>query len=162
MITFSSSAFSEEAANLQHELEDINEWTEQPESFYSKKGVVIDAINALAHECSTADWDGNNAKEISVFTICRAINFIRSLPQDFPLPELSPEPDGAISLDWIQSRNHIFSVSIGNNDRLAFAWLDGTNKGHGVCNWNARGIPTDILYGVSKILIRKDAALWTT
>ena len=61
------------------------------------------------------------------------------------MPEFAPEPDGAISLDWIQSRHRLFTLSISASNRLAYAWLDGTDKGHGVARFDGRTIPRRVL-----------------
>ena len=46
-----------------------------------------------------------------------SVEFIRALLDDLPLPEFAPEPDGSISPDWIQSRNRLFSISVGSTHR---------------------------------------------
>jgi len=65
---------------------------------------AISELMELAHECSNSDWDGCNLLTISKIALRRAAQFVRALPEDFPMPEFAPEPDGAISLDWIQSK----------------------------------------------------------
>ena len=67
--------------------------------------------------------------------------FLRAMPDDLPIPEFAPEPNGSISLDWIASPDRLFSLSIGRNGRLAYAWLDGADKGHGVARFDARNVP---------------------
>ena len=67
------------------------------------------------------------------------------------MPELAPEPNGSISLDWMLSRHRIFSLSIANTDRLAYAWMDGTDKGHAVARFDGTKIPTRILEGIQSI-----------
>jgi hypothetical protein len=98
---------------------------------------VIYEVLAVAVDCENEGWDGEEGVSISSLVINHAMNFIRSLPDDVPSPEVAPEPDGSISFDWISSRNRIFSVSVGLDDRLAFAWIDGTDSGHGVTHRDA-------------------------
>ena len=38
---------------------------------------------------------------------------IRILPNDIPLPTFASEPDGAISLDWLQSRIIYLRLALG-------------------------------------------------
>jgi hypothetical protein len=89
--------------------------------------------------------------------------FVRALPSDIPIPELSTDPDGAISLDWVESRDRLFSLSIGHNHRLAYAWIHGGGHGHGVAEFNGAKIPNDIIQQIRAILgssaapIRSDA-----
>ena len=84
---------------------------------------------------------------------------IRALPPGVPLPEVAPEPDGAISLDWIRSRNNLFSLTVGSGDRLAFAWLDGSDTGHGVVRFDGQVVPKRILQGIDEIMRHATAAL---
>ena len=76
---------------------------------------------------------------------------MRVLPDDVPMPELAPEPDGAISLDWVHSRARVFSISAGRSDRLAYAWLDGTDSGHGVARFDGERIPPLVLDAIREI-----------
>ena len=57
---------------------------------------------------------------------------VRGLPASLPLPDVSIDPDGAISLDWMPSRTRLFSISVDDSDRLAYAWVNGSDRGHGV------------------------------
>ena len=78
--------------------------------------------------------------------------FLRALPDRVPLPEISPEPDGSVSLDWTQSRNRLFSVSVSGSNRLAYAWVDGTDSGHAVVRFDGQSIPLPILQGIKAAL----------
>jgi hypothetical protein len=81
-----------------------------------------------------------------------AKRFVRSLPDGVSLPEFAPEPDGSISLDWIQSRARLYSLSIGHSNRLAYAWLDGADKGHGVVHFDGQNVPPRVLDGIKHIV----------
>ena len=82
-----------------------------------------------------------------------AERFLRALPYRIPLPELAVEPDGSISLDWIRSRTRLFSVSVGRASRLAFAWLDGSDTGHGVARFDGQNVPPRILEGIEAVVV---------
>jgi hypothetical protein len=112
---------------------------------------AISDIGAMAMECSAPGWDGEAAEPISTVAVVRGTKLVRALPDGFELPEFAPEPDGSISLDWIQSRNRLFSVSVGASDRLAYAWLDGTDRGHGVTGFDGDRVPPVILGLISGI-----------
>ena len=58
----------------------------------------------LASECAKADWDGYGAEAVSQSAVGRSAHFIRRLPEDLPLPEISVEPDSEIALDWNEIR----------------------------------------------------------
>lgn len=145
------SAISTEANSIQQVTNSLMEFAERSEALSGAKSAAISEVYSLALECSLPDWDGEDALAVSLQTVQMAVDFIRALPNDIPIPELVPEPDGSISFDWIRSRNRVFSLSIGTNDRLAFAWLSGTDKGHGVARFNSRVVPQKILDGVREI-----------
>ena len=112
---------------------------------FSAKSDAIDKLNALADECSSDGWDGEDAEAISRAVTARTIAFIRALPSDLPLPDFAPEPDGSISLDWILSRSRLLSLSVGAGTRLAYAWLDDEDRGHAVAHFDGAGIPWRVL-----------------
>lgn len=93
-----------------------------------------------------------SSERISEEALINAAAFIRALPVGIPIPEFASEPDGMISLDWITSHRRVFSVSIGTSRRLAFAWLDGTDTGHGVARFDGAAIPRKILDGILQII----------
>jgi hypothetical protein len=108
--------------------------------FGEQRRCISDILNVAA-EHAESGWDGEGANPVSPLAVDRAIAFIRALPRSFPMPEVAPEPDGSISLDWIHAHSRIFSVSVGSSDRLAFAWIDGTDRGHAVARFDGDRIP---------------------
>jgi hypothetical protein len=92
------------------------------------------------------------AAAIDPLTVLMGRRFLRLLPESVPLPEFAPEPDGFISLDWIRSPNRLFSLSIGRSNRLAYAWLDGADRGHGVARFDGQNVPARVLEGIKGIL----------
>jgi len=48
---------------------------------------------------------------------------------------------------------------MGPNDRLAYAWLDGTDKGHAVARFDGERVPDRILEGIKVFLQSANAAV---
>jgi len=132
---------------------------EQSLALFGEKAAALSCLAALATECSEPGWDGEDAAAIDPLAVLWTRRFVRALPAAIPLPEFTPEPDGSLSLDWIQSRHRLFSLSIGRSNRLAYAWLDGADKGHAVARFDGRNVPARVLEGIEAIMGRGHAGL---
>jgi hypothetical protein len=138
-------AVSQEADTIRRSVSASIESMRQSVALFGPKTEAVSEILAVAAKYGESDWDGEGADSVDALAVDRAIAFIHALPGSVPVPEVAPEPDGAISLDWIYSRSRILSVSVGRSDRLAFAWLDGTDQGHAVARFDWQRIPSLIL-----------------
>jgi hypothetical protein len=135
-----------------------NQATQSPQPSQSTKEDVAKA-NAISRLGALVDeYTTGGTVSIPSYAVLMAEGFLRALPDGISLPEFSVEPDGSISMEWIQSRNRIFSVSVGTVNRFAFAWLDGINKGHGVENFDGEQIPKRIMDGISSIVNNGNAS----
>ncbi|CAN5584216.1 hypothetical protein BH10ACI3_BH10ACI3_10020 [soil metagenome] len=155
------SALSSEAKSAVAEMTKVIKAAEESQALFGAKSNALSDLRNLAEEHADDNWDGENSIGIDSFALWNAEDFIRSLPHDFPLPEFAPEPDGSISLDWIRSRHSMFSLSIGGNNRIAYAWLEGTDKGHGVAHFDGTTIPSRILAEIQPFLNNGKSALRT-
>jgi hypothetical protein len=153
------SAISPEARAVHDAATEVVKSTERSMALFGEKNMALARLAALAQECAEPGWDGAEAVAMSPIALAAAEHFIRALPDDIPLPEFAPEPDGAISLDWIASRTRLYSLSVGYSNRLAYAWLDGADKGHGVARFDGRNVPLRILDDIKYIIGRGDAGL---
>ena len=97
-----------------------------------RKATAIRKIDVLYYQLSENNWDGYDARPVSSQAAHQAKDLIRKLPDDFAMPIISAEPDGALSLDWMKSHSEIFSVSTGNSSKLSYAWMHNGASGHGV------------------------------
>lgn len=78
-----------------------------------------------------------------------------SLPSWMPLPEIVPESDGEIAIEWDQSPTEIFSISIGEQSAIHFAGLFGKDKErHGVEPFEGI-ISEELLYYIEQFLRRQ-------
>jgi hypothetical protein len=146
-----ASAISVEARAARKAANAVIESIERSQAIFGEKAAAISKLRALAIECGQENWDGDGAAMIDPMAIINAEAIVRALPIGVPLPELAPEPDGSVSLDWIQSSTRQFSVSVGRSQRLAYAWLDGTDRGHGVATFDGSTIPSRMIEGIFAI-----------
>ena len=83
-------------------------------------------------------------------TVQAAIQFAYCLPRFTPLPEVSVDPDGEISFDWLSGNGEMFSVSINKQNRLAYAgWFGEKSRVHGI-EQLAEKCPPEIISGIQK------------
>jgi hypothetical protein len=158
-MTRTSSAVSTEAQGVTEAASILIRYAEDSMALFGGKAVVISQLRVLADECSQPGWDGDDAFTIDPVALQNAENLVRALPDDIPMPECAPEPDGSISLDWIQSRHRLFSLSVGPTNRLAYAWIDGADKGHGVVGFDGLYVPLRVLAEIRSILSHGNASL---
>jgi hypothetical protein len=150
-------AVSEEAAAVREQALAFLAAKELVSPLLSPKSAVI----ARIHEVASEGVGGEESMPVSPSVIERAVNFIRALPPDLALPDVGADPDGSIAFDWIVTRARVFSVSVGATNRLAFAWIDGTDRGHGVERFDGDAVPSRVLAGIREIIDARAAALRT-
>jgi hypothetical protein len=154
-----SSAMSSEAHAVNEAATNVVNLAEQSLALFGDKAAALSRLAELVTEVAEPDWDGGSAVAIDPIAAMSAARFVRALPDHLPLPEFAPDPDGSVSLDWIQSRNRLFSLNVGRANRLAYAWLDGSDKGHGVVGFDGRNIPLPVLEGIKDIMGQGHAGL---
>jgi hypothetical protein len=106
----------------------------------------------VAHECANERWDGYNAKAISVATCERVRAFLSDLPVWMPAPDVVPEADGEVAIEWYVAPNQTLSISIGEAGPLHYAGLFGNNEEqHGVAQFIG-SVPERISQLISDLL----------
>jgi hypothetical protein len=145
-------AVSAEAEFLRKTAFDLGRSAEQSQALFGEKQALLSELACLAEDCGKDDWDGNDGQALDPDALQNAEDFVRALPDGVRLPECAPEPDGSVSLDWISSRRRLFSLSVGKSNRLAYAWLDGSDEGHGVASFDGARVPERVLAGIWSLL----------
>jgi hypothetical protein len=92
------------------------------------------------------------AVPVDYATATAALQFASSLPRSLPYPEVAPDPDGDISFDWLGPSGKMFSVSVSNTGRVAYAGRFGEkSKIHGIDQLSA-SCPQEILRGIARAI----------
>jgi hypothetical protein len=146
-----STAISPEAAETRKAASYVVASAEQSQALFGKKARSISRLIGMAYQCSEQAY-GDEAEGLNPEAITQTANFIRALPDNFPVPEFAPEPDGSISLDWIVSQRRMLSISISGSSRLAYAWVDEADRGHGIAQFDGEVVPSRILEDVRQIM----------
>ena len=143
------SAVSSEARAVQVRAEAIVERVERSDALFGSKTAVISELWGLARSHAEVGWDGGDALPVDRQAVARSVAFIRALPERCDMPEVGVDPDGAVTLDWIASRHRMLSIGVaGNSDRLAYAWVDGTDRGHAVAKFDRDTVPVRLMQAI--------------
>lgn len=135
-----SLAVSPVAANLRAIAEDYSNHYQEP-----RAELLVPQIQNLS---STLDDD--TCVPVTSQTIQAAIQFAYCLPRFGPLPEISADPDGEISFEWISPSDRMFSVSISAQSRLAYAgWFGKESRVHGT-EYLGESCPESIIQGICR------------
>ena len=138
-------AVSNEATIVRNLADGLIDSVERSTALFGNKAAVISELWQLFNECNMDNWDGYGARPIELASIYNAIAFIRALPGALAMPVTCPDPDGSVLLEWQRTRLSIFSVNVCASGRVSYAWLDGTDRGHGTADFNGRQVPIRIL-----------------
>lgn len=147
-----ASAVSSEARHVRACAEQLVGQVESSAALFGGRMGLVAALRALEHSHALPGWDGGEASGVSHAAIELAMDFVRGLPDDCAMPEVGVDPDGAVTLDWLPSRHRMLSISFtGSSNRLAYAWLDGTDRGNGVARFNRQEIPRRLVEAIAAV-----------
>ncbi|MGH8604027.1 MAG: hypothetical protein ACREXR_15025 [Gammaproteobacteria bacterium] len=118
-----SHASSSESDTVRQEIEDAKRHSRAAAS--SLQSLAYTTLEEVVTTYSRPDWDGYGARPISRAVQARARAFLDALPMWLPAPDIVPESDGEIAIEWDVEPNRIFSVSIGADGTLHYAGLLG-------------------------------------
>lgn len=116
------------------------------------KTLALRRLEALVADCAELEEAQAGALRIGSPTVQVAEAVVIAMPEWFPSPEFAVEPDGSISIDWIRSHQRMFSISVGITRTLAYAWLDGAERGHGVARFDDAVLPECVVSGIRRIM----------
>ena len=111
---------------------------------------VLQSLDELCKECSEEGWDGYNAIPVVEDTCDEAKRFIKSLPINFPMPEIVPEPNGGIGLEWSKGNRQVFVASVSGKSQIVYAGLFGINKTHGT-EYFGDSLPSTIIENLRRL-----------
>ncbi len=82
-------------------------------------------IAACYADHALSNWDGEGACGIELGAMFEALRFVEDLPESLPVPEVLPEPDGGLALEWYGAPNLVFIASFKGKGTVVYAGMFG-------------------------------------
>ena len=118
------------------------------------KEEIATYLNEIYEECSSENWDGYDSNPISEEAFEQAQSFLYTVMNEnqlnVPIPDISADPDGDISLEWRKEHRFTFVVSINGQGLISYAGLFGKNKIHGT-EYFGQEIPPSIIFNLRRL-----------
>lgn len=113
---------------------------------------IVDQIYDVASDCLEAGWDGYDSLPVNHASIVMTKSFVEHFPvtSGIPLPEIVPESNGNLALEWYIDKNHVFIARIKESGEIVYAGLFGANKTHGTEYFN-ESIPSSIINNLLRL-----------
>lgn len=97
-----------------------------------KRENIVSELFEIYERCSDGNWDGEGALAISSDTMFEALNFIRLLPADVRLPDVSPSTEGAIDFEWRKDRARCNIELSGSGEIVYSVYFSKYNRDFGI------------------------------
>jgi len=111
----------------------------------------LNVLQELYREYSFENWDGYEAVPISIDAYSEAARFLKMLPSSIPEPNIIPEPDGGIGLEWYKEKDFSFLVSVSGKNTITYIGRFGkNNQTYGIENF-INSIHQVILDGLKRL-----------
>ncbi len=110
------------------------------------------ALEELAKACATPGWDSYDGTPVSSAALQGAWEVCDALPEEWPAPEISADPDGAISFEWAREPHWVFTLSVAGDGQVSYAGLFGASRVHGVEPFSGT-IPEAIRAGLERLFL---------
>ena len=104
-------------------------------------------------KCSSAGWDGYDARPVTQSELAAAIRFAELLPDGIMHPEIVPEPSGQLGFLWSNGHGRSFSVTASTEGNLIYAGILGKKEISGQLPFNNE-IPQEITLNLFKFYRR--------
>lgn len=111
---------------------------------------VLDSLKKVFQECGSSNWDGYGALPIARKAVAEAEEFLNMLPANIPMPEIVPEPNGEIAMEWRTGKRKTFIISLSGENEIIYAGLFGLNRIRGR-EYFVNSIPHNIIRNIRRI-----------
>ena len=117
--------------------------------YKSKKEQLLIQLDEIYSECSSADWDNEGALPLNKKSYHAVRDFLKILPGHIALPEITPEPNGSLGLEWDQNGYHM-ALSICKDHQLVYAIISKTSRNSGTILYGGF-FPDEVMFYLERI-----------
>ena len=111
----------------------------------------LKSLQEAYQQYSVKNWDGYGAAPMSIDAYSEATRLIRMLPSSIPLPDIVPEPDGGIGLEWYKRKGFSFLISVSGKNTITYVGRFGkNNQTYGIENF-IDSVPQVVLNGLKRL-----------
>jgi hypothetical protein len=114
---------------------------------------AISELDSFFVSAREKNWDGEESMPVHEVSYSNARRFLSLMPRTWVKPEISADPDGELAVEWRTGPRKRFSVSIGPEERVSYAWLNGTERGNGTDTF-VDEIPEGVFTQVNRLVAR--------
>lgn len=134
---------------FQQVMEYKSDWEKHssvPNSTQSHKKDVLELFTDIAADAfGKKDWDGEGAEAIVLETIFIAYKVIELFDEGIPLPEIVPEPNGDIGMEWVTSSEHLV-ISVSKDKGYTYAYIsEEGDRFYGSGKIKSTGLPQKVI-----------------
>jgi len=112
---------------------------------------ALESLKQIYEECSEENWDGYGGTPISLEAYLEASRLLRIIPNSFPMPDVLPEPDGGIGLEWYKDKGFSFVASLGGKTTITYVGRFGRNNQTYGTETFTDSVPSVILNGLKRL-----------
>jgi hypothetical protein len=87
-----------------------------------------ECIAEILKECCAPNWDGYDAKPITAQASESARAFLERLPAYLPPADVTPGPDGLLSVEWYRMKERTISITVDITGYVHFAAMLGDGR----------------------------------
>lgn len=94
---------------------------------------LVAGLDEVFVECLEEGWDGYDARPVSIGAYTDIKSFLQLLPPQYSNPDIVPEPDGGMGLEWANNDTGRFVVSFDGSGTFAYAGIfTDSSTTHGI------------------------------
>jgi hypothetical protein len=142
-INYVQAGVSEEADWLKQNVEEYS--SEIPSQTFDWVKSHQYRVLELFEECNKPGWDGYDACPVSEDAKRGAWLLLKLLPRGILPPDIIPEPDGKIALEWDLGKDMLLSLSVEGQQIIYAGILGAGNNIHGKAQFShTQALPDEI------------------